>query len=139
MHLSPNFTKEEFKHWFLPRNKVVYSYVIEHPESKKITDFMSFYSLPSTVMTTDKHDTLFACYSFYNVVSNEKDWKPVMNDMLVAARNAGFDVYNALESMDNMQFLKDLKFGPGDGECRKFFKKNYQFWVSVKIFKNISA
>jgi len=120
MHLSPNFTQEEFKHWFLPRNKVVYSYVIEHPESKKITDFMSFYSLPSTVMTTDKHDTLFACYSFYNVVSNEKDWKPVMNDMLVAARNAGFDVYNALESMDNLQFLKDLKFGPGDGELHYY-------------------
>jgi hypothetical protein len=31
----------------LPQNNVMYSYVVENPETKKITDFVSFYRLPS--------------------------------------------------------------------------------------------
>jgi glycylpeptide N-tetradecanoyltransferase len=35
----------------LPREGVVYSYVIEDPDRKDITDFFSFYSLPSSIIT----------------------------------------------------------------------------------------
>ncbi|KAK9727794.1 glycylpeptide N-tetradecanoyltransferase [Basidiobolus ranarum] len=34
---------------------------------------------------------------------------------LILAKNAGFDVMNALELMHNMDFIEELKFGPGDG------------------------
>lgn len=27
--LSPNFSEEEFRHWFIPRNGIVDSYVVE--------------------------------------------------------------------------------------------------------------
>lgn len=46
LHL--HFTEEDVKHLFIPRDDVVYSYVIE--EDKNITDFISFYSLPSSIL-----------------------------------------------------------------------------------------
>ena len=68
-------------HWLLPREKVINSYVVENPDSKKITDFLSFYHLPSSILSpnhnhtaVDDEDedndnetnmkTLFAAYSF---------------------------------------------------------------------------
>jgi glycylpeptide N-tetradecanoyltransferase len=45
-----HLTKKEVSHMLLPREGVVYSYVIEDPDKKDITDFFSFYSLPSTVI-----------------------------------------------------------------------------------------
>lgn len=51
------------KHYFLTRENVVYSYVIESidPATKKatITDFISFYMLPSHVMKNPKHNMLY--------------------------------------------------------------------------------
>lgn len=32
----------------------------------------------------------------------------------------GFDVFNALDLMDNIQFLKPLKFGIGDGNLQYY-------------------
>ena len=49
--LRPVFeTEEECGHWLLPREGVVNSYVLEESETKKVTDFISFYHLPSTVI-----------------------------------------------------------------------------------------
>jgi len=47
------FTEEEIKHFLAPRDDVIYSYVVEN--DKKITDFVSFYSLPSSVLNNPKH------------------------------------------------------------------------------------
>lgn len=60
-----HFTDEEVKHFFLPRDKVVYTYVLSKTEIEngkkkvKVTDFLSFYSLPSHVMGNPKHNMLF--------------------------------------------------------------------------------
>lgn len=57
------YTEEEVKHYFTPKENVVYSYVIESPESagKKpvVTDFISFYMLPSHVIGHKKHNMLY--------------------------------------------------------------------------------
>lgn len=52
------FSEEEFAHYVLPRDDVVYAYVVEDPETKELTDLISFYSLPSTIVSESRHNTL---------------------------------------------------------------------------------
>ena len=82
-----------------------------------ITDFGSYYSLPSTgrlfstsgfqcvlsVVNNKQYDKLNAAYCYYNV-SNRLT--ALMKDMLTVAKQQDFDVFNALDSMDNAEFLK---------------------------------
>ena len=44
--VAPQLSLAEFKHWLLPRQGVVYTYVVEDAATKEITDMVSFYSLP---------------------------------------------------------------------------------------------
>ncbi|KDQ61034.1 hypothetical protein JAAARDRAFT_124146 [Jaapia argillacea MUCL 33604] len=110
--------------------QVVWSYVVEDPQTHKITDFFSFYSLPSTIIHDPKHNLLEAAYLFYyatdvglrtagNLDEGEVNLKlrlgELIGDALIIAAEAGFDVFNALTLMDNVSVLQDLKFGGGDG------------------------
>lgn len=83
--MSPVFDEQEFKHWFLPRENVVDSFVVEQPNGE-ITDFCSFYHLPSTIMHHPQYKTLKAAYSFYNVAT-KTPLVTLMNDLLIMAKN----------------------------------------------------
>lgn len=111
--LIPVFTEEDFLHWFLPRDEIIDTYVVEKPASavaqsesmssskdtngavigspsKKdnsmvLTDMVSFYTLPSTVMSHPTHNLLKAAYSFYNV-STVTPWVDLIGDALVLAK-----------------------------------------------------
>jgi glycylpeptide N-tetradecanoyltransferase len=114
---------EEVEHFLLPRDGVIYSYVVQdynHTEGLKLTDFVSFYNLPSSILKHEKYDRLNVAYSFYNVpgVHSITD---LMRDALTLAKNADFDVFNALDIMENEAFLKELKFGVGDGNLHYYF------------------
>lgn len=115
--LVPLFTEEEFRHWFLPQPGIVDSFIVEN--NGEVTDMVSFYTLPSTVMHHPVHHTLKAAYSFYNV-SMLTPWVELMQDALISAKNAGFDVFNALDLMENKSFLEPLKFGIGDGNLQYY-------------------
>ncbi|KAI0636740.1 N-myristoyl transferase [Trametes polyzona] len=114
--------------WKNPREgQVVWTYVVENPKTHKVTDFVSFYSLPSTIMNHEKHNLLNAAYLFYYATETafepgaeesgrlKKRLEEVVGDALIIAEKAGFDVFNALTLMDNVCFLQDLRFGQGDG------------------------
>ena len=95
--------------------------IAQDPETHKITDFFSFYSLPSTVISNPKHDVLHAAYLFYYASSVGLDpgadssgtlksrLQARVGDALTIANSAKFDVFNALTLMDNSTFLQDLK------------------------------
>jgi len=122
--LVPVFTEEDFQHWFLPREDIIDTYVVDKPDSSsptglKITDLVSFYTLPSTVMNHPTHNNLKAAYSFYNVATSAS-WVDLIGDALVLAKKANFDVFNALDLMDNSEFLEKLKFGIGDGNLQYY-------------------
>ncbi|KAJ4374094.1 glycylpeptide N-tetradecanoyltransferase [Neocucurbitaria cava] len=136
MDMAQVFSKTEFEHWICPNDKpkeqVVWSYVVEDPESKKITDYFSFYNLESTVIGHKKHSTIKAAYLFYYATEvafekkgDEKELKTrlnaLMKDALILAKKADFDVFNALTLLDNPLFLEEQRFGAGDGSLHYYF------------------
>lgn len=98
---------------------------------------VSFYHLPSTIVKHPTHRTLHVAYSFYNVAF-ATPLKDLILDALVIAKKVcyfspnlslplslpspqlGFDVFNALDVMDNKTFLEELKFGVGDGNLHYY-------------------
>jgi Myristoyl-CoA:protein N-myristoyltransferase, C-terminal domain len=52
---------------FRPQDDVVEVYVVENKASGELTDLLSFYSLPSTILGHKDHDLLRAAYMFYTV------------------------------------------------------------------------
>ncbi|KAL6712500.1 glycylpeptide N-tetradecanoyltransferase [Coniothyrium glycines] len=140
MDMAQVFDKTEFEHWMCPREKpleqVVWSYVVEDPETKKITDYFSFYNLESTVIGHKKHNTIRAAYLFYYgtevALGEEKDdaklkqrLNLLMKDALILAKKADFDVFNALTLLDNPLFLEEQRFGAGDGSLH-YYLYNYR-------------
>ncbi|RMJ25176.1 hypothetical protein PHISP_03967 [Aspergillus sp. HF37] len=137
--MNSAFTKDEIYHWLLHRpnaekEQVIWSYVVEDPESHKVTDFVSFYNLESTVIQHPKHDNVRAAYLYYYAsetafTQNDKALKErllmLLNDTLILAKQAHFDVFNALTLHDNPLFLEQLKFGAGDGQLH-FYLYNYR-------------
>jgi len=125
--LHPEFNADEVGHWMLPREGVIYSWVREST-SGEVTDVCSFYSLPSTILGNDKYNLLKAAYSYWNVATTVP-LHELMYDALILAKSKDFDVFNALNVMENDQFLKELKFGIGDG-----FLQYYLYnWKCPKI------
>jgi len=117
--LVADFSEEDFRHWFLPRDGIINTFVVEDPVSHKISDFVSFYTLPSTVLGNKNHKTLKAAYSFYNV-STKTNLVQLINDALIFAKQRNFDVFNALDIFENETFIKSLKFGIGDGHLQYY-------------------
>jgi len=131
--MQPVYNAEEVRHLFLSgrghgdvrqgrrEGQVVWAYVVEDPTTHKVTDFFSFYTLPSTVLGNARHGMLDAAYLFYygtNVALQsgaEADGRlkarlnELVADALVVAEQAKFDVFNAMTLMDNDLFLSDLK------------------------------
>ncbi|WFD04175.1 glycylpeptide N-tetradecanoyltransferase [Malassezia obtusa] len=72
--MAPRYTDAEVAHLLLSgrgreqpdgsrAGQVTWTYVVE--QDGRITDFFSFYSLPSSILSHERHDTLEAAYLFY--------------------------------------------------------------------------
>ncbi|CAK9092345.1 unnamed protein product [Durusdinium trenchii] len=100
--LHPELSPEEVEHWMMPRKDVVYCYVREN-EKGEINDVCSFYNLPSTILGHEKHNQLRAAYSYWNVATTDTLNVPLAMQTLFVE---DFDVFNALDVMENESFLK---------------------------------
>ena len=118
------YNKEEVAHQMLPRENVMFSHVVENDEGE-ITDFISYYSLPSTVLKSSDYDKINACFAYYNVATSV-DMTELMRNAVILAQIDGFDVYNCLNIMDNQEVFEELKFGRGSGSLQYYFF-NYAF------------
>ena len=111
------YDRDQVRHWFIPRKNVVYSYVREL--DGKITDFISFYNLPSSILQHESYKKLMAAYSFFNI-NTTMTVKEIMKCALILAKNAGFDVFNCLNIMKNEEAFSDLLFGKGGGKLKYY-------------------
>ncbi|KAK9815189.1 hypothetical protein WJX73_010437 [Symbiochloris irregularis] len=116
--LAPRFTEAEVEHYLMPVTDVIDSHVVEAPNGD-ITDLLSYYTLPSSVLGNDKYDTLKAAFMYYTV-AGATPLHQLMNDALILAHQRGHDVFNALDIFENRSILEKLKFGIGDGSLRYY-------------------
>lgn len=113
--VSTTFSEDEFRYKFLPPqgNNIVYSFVVVDDE-KGLTDFISFYSLPSTLLQNNKE--VKTAYLYYHTITTAT----LLCDALVLAVQLGFDVFNAMNVMGNSELLNALKFRSGNGVLRYY-------------------
>jgi len=109
MQIAFEFSKEEIEHYFLPREGVMYTYVIESEDKKLIQDIFSFYSLPSTILKPNKHSKINACFSYYNT-SLVHSPELVMENAIILAKKNGFDVLNCLDILENEKTIEKNNF-----------------------------
>lgn len=112
------FTEAELTHFILPREGVIEACVIE--TDGEVNDFFSFYSLPSSILKHVSEKTLHVAYAYYTVATKHS-LVDVMKQALIIAKKKGYDVYNALDIMDNKEFLEPHHFGVGDGNLHYYF------------------
>jgi glycylpeptide N-tetradecanoyltransferase len=110
--LYTEYSKKECQHWFIRRENIIESYVIE--KNGKITDFFSFYNLPSTILNHKKYNLLKAAYSYY-FINNSMSLTDLYRIALITAKNLGYDVFNTLDIMENKQIFEELLYAGGDG------------------------
>ena len=110
--LYQQYTRKECEHWFVRRKDIIESFVIER--NNKVTDFFSFYCLPSSVLNNAQHKTIKAAYSYY-FVNTSVDLKTLYQCALIKAKELGYDVFNTLDIMNNSEIFSDLLFSGGDG------------------------
>ncbi|KAG2486222.1 hypothetical protein HYH03_015184 [Edaphochlamys debaryana] len=118
--LTQVFNEEEVAHWFQNIDNVVQAFVVEDPAAPgSLTDLVSFYALPSSILGHPEHTELRAAYLYYTV-PGATPLKQLVNDAMIMAASKGYDVFNALDLLQNELFLKDLKFGAGDGQLHYY-------------------
>ena len=63
------FTEDEVAHFLLPQNNIIHSMLVEG-EDGEVTDFVSFYTLNSTIIDHVDYNCLHAAYAFYNFTTS---------------------------------------------------------------------
>ena len=128
-HLSDNyavhiqFSEAEVAHFLLPRDGVVYSWLVEDENTGEVTDFISHYALNSSILQHKEHDKIYAAYGYYNFVKNNsvERMKQLMKDNLIMAKKNNFDVFNITEVLKHGMIKDELQFKPGDGRLAHYF------------------
>jgi glycylpeptide N-tetradecanoyltransferase len=118
---------------------------------------VSFYTLNSSILGHAEHTLLKAAYMYYTgkqeigekmsggcpppsqtylmfacgfVVPGVNSIKQLINDAMILAAKKGYDVFNALDLLENQSYLKDLKFGIGDGSLH-YYLFNWRVTVAL--------
>jgi glycylpeptide N-tetradecanoyltransferase len=93
---------------------VLSSFVVQ--EGQEIVGFISFYHLPSSILRlkNPEYKNLNAAYSYY-MIPGKYTLLEMYESALILAKTEGFDVFNALDILDNKTIFEELLFKPGDG------------------------
>ena len=113
------FSEAEVEHYFLPREGVLEAYVVDESKTGEkgastVTDFISFYSLPSSVLKNPNYSHVNVAYAYY-IVPGKHGISELFEDALIFARTKDYDVFNALNIMGYGKQFEENKFAQGDG------------------------
>lgn len=100
------------RHFLLPRENVIESFVIADGDEKDegpITDFISFYSLPSTVLRHPNYNEVRVAYAYY-FIPDKFTIAQLFEDALIVAKDKGYDVFNSLNIMGYGEQFDENKF-----------------------------
>ncbi|KAF2979500.1 hypothetical protein EK904_004196, partial [Melospiza melodia maxima] len=92
-HLTPVMSREEVEHWFVPQENIIDTFVVEPVRKGGQAAHTGERNCPAL-----KQELMASCLSVQK----------------------GFDVFNALDLMENKTFLEKLKFGIGDGNLQYY-------------------
>ena len=121
---------KEVEHWLLPRNNIVYTYVLED-EEHKITDFCSFYSIQRTILNqnkigenaSNKYKKINFAYELINF-NTSISMKELLRSAVILAKQNGFDAYHCIDYKENSDNFKELLFMEKIGKM-KYYLYNF--------------
>lgn len=111
-HLGSVLSVKEVEHWLLPREGLIYTFVVQADDGT-LTDAVSFSSTAYRVLNHPLHRGLRAAVLLQLTCTTAAP-ADLMEDVLVLAKSKGFDIFSALDVMDNQSFLEKLKFSIHD-------------------------
>ena len=114
-------SREEIEHWILPRNNIIYTYVLED-ENNKITDFFSFYGISRTLLKANnsKIKKINLAYSLMNYNSSIS-MKDLMKTAIIFAKQNNFDAFHCIDSKEYSDNFKELLFMEKIGKIKYYF------------------
>ena len=132
---------KEVEHWLLPRNNIVYTYVLED-EEHKITDFCSFYSIQRTILnqnkisenTSNKYKKINFAYELINF-NTSISMKELLRSAVILAKQNGFDAYHCIDYKENSDNFKELLFMEKIGKMKYYL---YNFVIPETSIDDVS-
>lgn len=113
------FDLQDVEYWLMPREKLIYSYVVEDPTSKEITDFISFTSVPYIALKNNENITenqqIYNAFCYYYFVSDRSRLVSLLQDALILAKKVGFATFNCFDQMHYRAALDELNFQKAEG------------------------
>ncbi|KAM9837939.1 glycylpeptide N-tetradecanoyltransferase 1-like [Aulostomus maculatus] len=120
--LSSSLSLQEVEHWLLPRENMVYTYVVEGTDGT-LTGLVSFYSISSKVLNHPLHASIRAAHLLY-IAATGTNLVDLMEDTLVLAKSKGYDIFTAVDLMENGSFLEELRFNISV-QCLHYYLYNW--------------
>lgn len=115
------FDEAELCHVLLPQLGVVYTWVVED-STCTVTDFVSFYSVPITMLAKGSVQPLARieqAYLWYHTATSMPVAKLILN-VLILAKAEGFDLFIALDIAGLTGSLTEAGFKEGTGSLRYY-------------------
>lgn len=103
-----SFSLDEFMHWMLPKENVLYSFC-----SRDCKDFGAFYSISTSIK--DSEEEIKTAYIFYHFASTEEKSTRLMKALINKAAELNFDIVNCLNIMKAKTALSECDMLEGDG------------------------
>lgn len=128
------FSLEEICHYFLPKENIVYTNVIED-DDRNIIGMYSIVNIKSKLLFKNLHEYINMCYLHYYAYNTAKiNIENLMIDIIRFAKKNDFDCLNVLNNLDNNNdILQKLNFYENASKLNYYL---YNYNMKTKMLSN---